>query len=650
MIAQYWQTVRHLRPRQVLARVGLRAAAHARRSWPSGAERLYDGLVLTAGLQWRDHLLGLQSSLASARQAVDAGTRREIAGRVAALMSGRFEFLNESAVVGWPPDWSAPGSSRLWLFHLHYFDDLLDLAFAEDRPMPLTLELIDNWIGANPIHGRGATRDAWHPYVVSLRMVNWMLALSASGGAADVPANVRPSLEKHALFLERNLETDSGGNHLLKNLKALVFAGCFWSGSKADGWRRRYARRFVDELDAQLLGDGGHYERSPMYHCQVMADAIEVAALLASRESGPVVEELVTLVGRMDRFLHAVTHPDGLVALFNDSAHSVGPDPGAMHRAAARLMGTSGTPPTAPRLELLLSTVGRVARAAAPSADPLHGALASGYVVLPSERPDRYLLADVGAPCPDDLPAHAHADLLSFELSVDGRRIVVDSGVGEYTAGPWRDYYRSTRAHNTVMVDGIEQSDCWASFRVGRRASPANVAFRQDAHASMLEAEHTGYDHLPKPVRHRRRFVWSHHGFWIVADSLAGSGEHAWRSFCHFHPDVAVVAQDESWIRVARDEVVLDVCWYGFAGARCVRGEDTELQGWYAAKFGPASPATVLILEGRRKVPASFGYALIPQRSLETSRPVVSMHDDRSIHVRVGEIDYRISDTVSVNN
>src|SRR5438067_13909420 len=123
----------------------------------------------------------------------------------------------------------------------------------------------------------------------------------------------------------------------------------------------------------------------------------------------------------------------------------------------------------------------------------------SGYAIF-RPRDGASLIVDVGPPCPDYLPAHAHADMLSFELCLGGRRVIVDSGVYTYEAGEWRDLFRSTRAHNTVEVDGENQSEVWSSFRVGRRARPHNVVFRDNG----VEGEHDGYERLAVPVRHRR--------------------------------------------------------------------------------------------------------------------------------------------------
>ncbi len=626
---RYFETVRHLTARQIVARIELRAAVRVRRLWPAAANRLYRGRVARADLVWRRDLLALCRSARDVRDALDEPAKRAVVGAAHDVGQGRFQFLNERGELGVPPDWSAPSKSQLWRYHLHYFDALIDLVIGSDHPWPAARELIEGWIATNSVDGTRATGDAWHPYVVSLRMVNWMLALSAIGAASDVPVSVRHSLAEHALFLERNLETDVGGNHLLKNLKAMVFAGCFWDGTQAGRWRQQFTGRFVQELDRQLLSDGGHYERSPLYHSQVLCDAIEVAALLVSRRD-ELAAPLLRLVNRMDRFLTEVTHPDGEIALFNDSAFGMTPAPALLHRAVAALSGEQ-TGLTTPRLALLIGSEVR------PKVEePVTGlGEGSGYVAVPGGNSTRFLLADVGAVCPDDLPAHAHADLLSFELSLDGRRMIVDSGVGEYAAGPWRDYYRSTRAHNTVVVDGTEQSDCWGSFRVGRRAAPANVVLQRDEQTVVLEAEHTGYDHLQAGARHRRRFTWTNDGFWLIADSLIGGGQHSWSSLCHFHPEVEVADQGPSWIRLVRDRSVLDLCWYGFGGASIVRGQSDPIQGWYADHFGPAAPAAVLVLDGSGPLPARFGYAMVPQPS-RSAAPAAVMLQDTGVEICVG--------------
>ena len=85
-------------------------------------------------------------------------------------------------------------------------------------------------------------------------------------------------------------------------------------------------------------------------------------------------------------------------------------------------------------------------------------------------------LLDVAPVGPDYLPGHAHADTLSFELSLFGQRVLVNSGTSQYEAGPERSRQRGTAAHNTVIVDGHDSSEVWAGFRVARRASSRGPA------------------------------------------------------------------------------------------------------------------------------------------------------------------------------
>jgi hypothetical protein len=158
----------------------------------------------------------------------------------------------------------------------------------------------------------------------------------------------------------------------------------------------------------------------------------------------------------------------------------------------------------------------------------------SGYVVI-RPGPRLWLVIDVGVACPPNLPAHAHADCLSFEMAVDGQRIVVDTGTSTYAAGPIRDYERSTAAHNTVEVDGQSQIEVWGAFRVGRRAKPTLELMRDDGHVIDLWASHDGYRRLPGRPVHRRRFEIDDASV-TVTDLVEGDGSHRVISRVHLRP------------------------------------------------------------------------------------------------------------------
>jgi hypothetical protein len=202
----------------------------------------------------------------------------------------------------------------------------------------------------------------------------------------------------------------------------------------------RAARSILEaEIPEQVLPDGGHFEMSPMYHCIVMRDLLEVRALLGDRD--PLVAKHVTpALARMGEFLAGVLCPDGDIPLLGDSVRNFGPPPATL----LRLVGVTPTPWTGVRS----------------FAD-------TGLHVLRSER--IWAIFDAGPVCPSYLPAHGQADTLTVEVWVDGVCVVADPGVFDYS-GPEREWGRSSRAHSTATIDHRDTSEVYGSFRVGARA------------------------------------------------------------------------------------------------------------------------------------------------------------------------------------
>jgi len=225
------------------------------------------------------------------------------------------------------------------------------------------------------------------------------------------------SLHRQVGHLTRVVERDVGGNHLIKNLKALIAAG-----------HEEALEELEREVSRQILPDGGHYERSPSYHLQVLCDLMDIRELLACPPW------LDGAIGRMGAALAVLRHGDGKLALFND--------------------GDEGNP-------ALLAAVDRLAVAPASVLDDC------GYYRL--ESGDSVVIMDAGRCCPDDLPAHAHADTLAFEMSVGGNRLVVNCGTYAYQDAAWRNRLRGTAAHSTVTIDGLDSAEVYGAFRLGRR-------------------------------------------------------------------------------------------------------------------------------------------------------------------------------------
>jgi uncharacterized heparinase superfamily protein len=385
-------------------------------------------------------------------------------------------------------DWVAADAPLLWRFHLYYWDWAWALAAEDDRPAAREQfgALWESWHAA-VVPGHGA---AWWPYPAAQRAWSWCGLYDALVKDSPAEAAFRDELAAHAGFLRRNLETDVGGNHLVKNLKALAGLAVFFGDEPLlAGTLRRLGR----QLAVQVLPDGGHYERAPAYHCQVLGDLIDIAGLLrATGLAAP--DGLRDTIARMRAWLGLVLTPDGEVPLLNDGF------------------------PVAPGLLAAL-------RATVPRRGGGHVRVLRDTGLARVEVGGWHLLADIGLPCPRELPAHAHADTLGCLVHLDGEPLLIDTGTSTYEAGATRNRERSTAAHNTIELNGQDSTEVWGAFRAGRRARVRGVSAGWCEGVATVEAAHDGYRHLPGRPRHHRRWSLSSDEL-RIDDTVTGQGRH----------------------------------------------------------------------------------------------------------------------------
>ena len=534
-LRRYAHTLRHLKPWQVVGRI---AAPLRRRQAVWRVQETPSDL----------RLIGRAHTAFPAH--APWNTRSDV-------LAGRFCFLNETADLGRPVDWRAGERPLLWQFNLHYFH-YLHLVEPEEQ-----VALCREWIGSNPI-GRGV---GWHPYPTALRIVNWCRAeLTAS--------DCLRSLYQQAAYLHRNVETHIYGNHLLENARALVLAGCYLRGQgEADAWLEHGVSIYRRETDEQVLSDGLHFERSPMYHALMLEGYLDVLNVLPDGHADR--PWLAETARAMTDALAGVTHPDGQIALFNDSTFEIAPSPVALLDYANRVLGHT------PQPTLVF--------------------VEAGYFVYDGE--DAWLMVDAGPGGPDYLMAHAHADVFSYELSLGGHRFIVDTGVYEYAAGDMRQYVRRTAAHNTVEVDDTDQMECWDSFRVGRRAEPHEVVWKPSSRGVEFKGTFAGYEELiGDNIRHTRRLTLDEtQRTLIIEDEIEGEGWHQVSSRIHLHPEVTAQKQSGTW-RLSRN---------GVACTLSMDGAEVKLEGaWYCPQFGTRRKNHVLVLRSSGVLPKLIRYAI----------------------------------------
>ena len=499
-LAVLGRTVVHLRPEQVVYRARLRIQRAGLRRFPEAGHRVLSGPDPSAAAGWPDAFRPVDA-LTPARWPV-----------LPELRAGKIRLLGQLREFGDASGWDHADAPRLWRFHLHYWDWAWGLAADPDRlaARALFARLWRSW-QASTGFGRG---DAWHPYPAALRAWSWCGLHHDLAAGGDVEPDFLAGLAAHAGFLRRHLEYDVGGNHLIKGLKALAGLAVFFPDERL---LQLTLRRLTRQLARQILADGGHYERAPAYHCQVLADLVDVADLLRVAGQAPP-GEITAAVDRMRHWLGAVLTPDGQVPLLNDGY--------PVDRALLAALRPGPDPVTPASPVLVLPETGLVR------------AVAGGW----------HLLADVGMPCPPSLPAHAQADTFGCLVHVDKVPLLVDTGTSTYEPGPQRRHERSTAAHSTVQVDGADSTEVWGVFRAGRRARVSGMAVGASSSSITCEAVHDGFRRLPGRPLHARRWSLTSSGL-RVDDTVTGRGRHEIVIRWHLVPGSAV--------RIAGDTVLV---------------------------------------------------------------------------------------------
>lgn len=431
------------------------------------------------------------------------------------LSPTRVRFLNEERDVSSPHAWHDQPGKKLWLYNLHYFEDLN----ARNAQMRQSWHenLMRRWIAENP-PGVGC---GWDPYPLSQRITNWIKwALSGN----HLSPEAIHSLAVQTRYLRRRYDYHLLGNHLLVNGRTFVFAGLFFEGREADEWLKKGLQILTDQIPEQILPDGGHFELCPMYHNLIIEDFLDLLNLLRLYDRENLFRWHDELT-RMRRWAFDMAHPDGQIALFNDAAFGIALTAAQLEDYARPLGLPALAEPTPDLVSLLPSGFVRAAR---------------GPVVL---------FADVGPIGADYLPGHGHADSLSFELSLNGRRVIVDSGTSLYDIVPERLRQRGTGAHNTVQIDGEDSSEVWSSFRVARRAKISGVKVEPEGISVRIEAAHDGYRRLSGCGLHRRVWLLSDKDL-LIHDLIEGKKTHTVELAFHFHPDAAVSRRGENLVEV----------------------------------------------------------------------------------------------------
>jgi uncharacterized heparinase superfamily protein len=466
----------------------------------------------------------------------------------------RFRFLNVESGFDDAGGWWGSKNSYLWYYNLNYFE------WLNQEECPKGTDWIRRWINDNPPSNENRV---WEPYPVSLRIINWIRYFIEQGTVESA----HRSLAYQAKWLMGRIETHLLGNHYLLNGVALLFAGIYFDGDEADHWLRKGWSIVRQELPIEVLSDGGHFERSTMYHCLILEDVLNLLNLAKTYDArAPAGLSILCeqVAGRMLSWLQVMSYQDETFPLFNDAVGGIASSKNELEAYARRL-------------DISIPKLGK-ARGVTVLKD-------SGFARI--ETNDALLFAEIGGPGPSHQPGHAHAGTLGFEFAVKGERLLVDSGIKSYEVCEERFLQRSTAAHNTLVVAGANSSEVWSAFRVGRRAAGKYVPEDGDASKTSLSAEHDGYERLGLGGKHRRKWKFSNHCL-SIDDSIVAKGSQCVELRFHFAPGIDLKSLEDGVWLAQRGDVRLSI--------EEEKGFSYEIEPYrYCPEFGVSLPAKCLV-------------------------------------------------------
>jgi hypothetical protein len=562
------------------------------------------------------------------------------------VLAGRFDFFGETFELGREVRWNvdpktgttAPlvfgktmnyRDSRLvgdikylWELNRHLETVALAQAYAvsgDVRYLEHLRRLVLSWIEQCP-YLRGAN---WCSSLeLGIRLINWHLAYRIAGGAssplfageegkrfADLWLR---SIYQHVHFIMGHLSGhSSANNHLIGELAGAYVAAATWPcWSQMERWGARARHLLIEQAEVQTHEDGVNREQAVSYQQFVMYFLL-IAGLAAQRTAAPFPASYWRIFRRMTEFVDALLDVGGNVPMIGDA------DDGIVFALVPRerfdpfreLLAVSGVLFANARWRERAVGHERTARWLCEGVAPLvHSDAAEtptrfkagGYYLLGDRlgQPDEMrLIVDAGPLGYLSIAAHGHADCLSLLLSVGGKEFLVDPGTYCYhTQREWRDYFRGTAAHNTVRVDGRDQSEISGPFMWAKKAVPSVEFYETTPTRDRFRASHSGYDRLEDPVVHTREVIFDKEARSVeVVDEIECNGSHRVEQFWHFSEQCSVEVSGARVVATNGDaRLVLDVDDSRAVG-RLMRGETQPIGGWISRRFGHKEPTATVV-------------------------------------------------------
>jgi len=499
----------------------------------------------------------------------------------------------------------------IWEINRHQHLSALAYSRNESEHSETLVRAIRSWLCGNPyLCGVNWTSSL----ELALRVISWALLYPRLAHEVELYDGFRDrwltSIYLHLSRIASRLSLySSANNHLVGELAGLyVGASCFPFWDECAHWRDFAKRSLEREILLQVSDDGVNREQAMSYHLFTLE--LLLLAFVVGRNCGrPFSDPFAGRLRAMLRFLHAVATPAGDLPWYGDSDDARGfvfaQDESALE-VTTQLGGLLfdepawlrfRTKPTAAAQALVPSLLGALSNPAVSSEPQCELFKDGGFACVRSDNGTIRLLIDFGPLGYMGIAAHGHADALSIWLAIGDEYFLIDAGTYAYHSHPeWRNYFRSTAAHNTVRVDSCNQSQIAGRFLWSSKAKAHLVQFQESIGHVIIAAEHEGYTRLDDPVVHRRTVDFDRTtGSFSVADSFRCAHQHTIELFFHLHEDTAVT-------HVADGKV--ELFWHGsrivFSSSDTllawdvICGSEALKQGWRSRAFNQKLPISTL--------------------------------------------------------
>lgn len=533
----------------------------------------------------------------------------KIVAHADSILLRRFTFLGVSKTLPKKIQWrSNPTKDFVWLFNLNRQEWLWDLVAAYfltgDEKYARDFELIlSDWFAQNPMMKWKNESDAvWRLIDSSLRLTStWLDALTVffpdDAISDDLKWKMLASIHDHAQFLMHF--RSPGRNHLMQETFGLMAAAAVLPEFKmSPRWLEIAKLRLDRVLTDEVYPDGGYNELSTFYHRFVIRIVQQIADF-ADEHGVKLTALFYERLQQMYTFLMYLSWPDGTMPAMNDGFHAK--NMRILYDAPAKMFerpdfaffATDGKEGTEPPERSI-------------------GFPYSGIYVMRSDwsNDSRYMIVDAGL----FGSSHGHEDKLSFELFAFGKPFIIESGTYTYVYNRWHQYFESSFAHNTIVVDKRSQlrhanEDNWVSASPQKQPNVwiSNVNF------DYLESRYDeGYgnrkEDVLKGITHTRRILFVKPDYWILWDVVDGAGSHSAEQIFHFAAETEVQIEDGKNIRVnyPSGPALFVFNLAGELSLTKMSGEEDPIQGWISPEYGSKMPAPVVGVESREELPRVF--------------------------------------------